>query len=198
MEIYLAIELDLPILLRKKNTSNNERKIELSPSMNSYGKNKYEKTETYRECLKNAEKKKLSLCPEGYCTAKEKFEVYPSAYANGYASQVCKGTKPDAEGNTINHYGSEKKTNSDLNRWFEEKWVNVCEKDSKGEYKPCGRKEANMRSQDYPYCRPLNKLEGTKVKSVGELTEQQLKQMCEKKRSVEQGIEGKPTRIYLK
>ena len=30
--------------------------------------------------------------------AKRKFKVYPSAYANGYAVQVCKGTKPDASG----------------------------------------------------------------------------------------------------
>ena len=30
--------------------------------------------------------------------AKRKFAVYPSSYANGYAVQVCKGTKPDASG----------------------------------------------------------------------------------------------------
>jgi hypothetical protein len=30
--------------------------------------------------------------------AKKKFDVYPSAYANGYAVQVCKGTKPGLDG----------------------------------------------------------------------------------------------------
>jgi len=30
--------------------------------------------------------------------AKAKFDVYPSAYANGYAVQVCKGTKPGLDG----------------------------------------------------------------------------------------------------
>ena len=38
------------------------------------------------------------LCPRGKSTAKSKFKVYPSAYANGYAVQVCKGTKPDLSG----------------------------------------------------------------------------------------------------
>jgi hypothetical protein len=49
----------------------------------------------YEECLEKAQKRydsnKLKICPRGYCTAKNKFEVYPSAYANGYAVQVCKG-----------------------------------------------------------------------------------------------------------
>ena len=34
------------------------------------------------------------LCARGKAAAKAKFDVYPSAYANGYAVQVCKGTKP--------------------------------------------------------------------------------------------------------
>jgi len=31
------------------------------------------------------------LCSRGKSAAKAKFDVYPSAYANGYAVQVCKG-----------------------------------------------------------------------------------------------------------
>jgi hypothetical protein len=31
------------------------------------------------------------LCARGKAAAKAKFEVYPSAYANGFAVQVCKG-----------------------------------------------------------------------------------------------------------
>ena len=152
---------------------------------------------SYDKCLEDARKRKMKLCPEGYCTAKEKFEVYPSAYANGYAAQVCKGTKPDARGNYKNSYTTEKPKDTDLDRWFKEKCVNVCEKDSKGNYLPCGRKKASLDAEDYPYCRPMNKLPGTKVKSVGELTEAQKKTMCEKKRSVEQGIDNKPTRVRL-
>ena len=31
------------------------------------------------------------LCPKGKAVAKRKFDVYPSAYANMYASAVCSG-----------------------------------------------------------------------------------------------------------
>jgi hypothetical protein len=31
------------------------------------------------------------LCSRGKSAAKSKFDVYPSAYANGYAVSVCKG-----------------------------------------------------------------------------------------------------------
>ena len=38
------------------------------------------------------------LCARGKAAAKAKFDDYPSAYANGYAGQVCKGTKPGLDG----------------------------------------------------------------------------------------------------
>jgi hypothetical protein len=41
--------------------------------------------------LSEAEKKSNKLCSRGLSAAKSKFKVYPSAYANGYAVQVCKG-----------------------------------------------------------------------------------------------------------
>ena len=41
--------------------------------------------------LSEAEKKSTKLCSRGMSAAKSKFKVYPSAYANGYAVQVCKG-----------------------------------------------------------------------------------------------------------
>ena len=31
------------------------------------------------------------LCPRGKAAAKRKFAVYPSAYANAYASKICDG-----------------------------------------------------------------------------------------------------------
>ena len=31
------------------------------------------------------------LCPKGKAAAKRKFKVYPSAYANMYASSICSG-----------------------------------------------------------------------------------------------------------
>jgi len=38
------------------------------------------------------------LCARGKSAAKAKFEVYPSAYANGYAVQVCKGKVKGLDG----------------------------------------------------------------------------------------------------
>lgn len=42
----------------------------------------------------------IALCKRGMETAQAKFTRYPSAYANGYAVQVCKGMKPDLQGVT--------------------------------------------------------------------------------------------------
>jgi hypothetical protein len=38
------------------------------------------------------------LCVRGKAAAKAKFDVYPSAYANGFAVQVCKGRMPGLDG----------------------------------------------------------------------------------------------------
>lgn len=43
-------------------------------------------------------KKKNKLCARGIAAAKAKYDVYPSAYANGYAVQVCKGRMPGKDG----------------------------------------------------------------------------------------------------
>ena len=51
--------------------------------------------ETMMEGRKKAGTK---LCARGKAAAKSKFKVWPSAYGNGYAVQVCKGTKPGLDG----------------------------------------------------------------------------------------------------
>ena len=38
------------------------------------------------------------LCPRGKAAAKRKFRVYPSAYANAYASKLCAGKIKDPSG----------------------------------------------------------------------------------------------------
>ena len=60
------------------------------------------------------------LCPRGKRAAKAKFKVYPSAYANAYASKICagkikdpsgvkrkdfRGRKPSAKGGRIKYAG---------------------------------------------------------------------------------------------
>jgi hypothetical protein len=66
--------------------------------VNGEGDNSYEK-EDDDEMIEEGKKKTGSkLCARGKAAAKSKFDVYPSAYANGYAVQVCKGTKPGLDG----------------------------------------------------------------------------------------------------
>jgi dsDNA-specific endonuclease/ATPase MutS2 len=49
--------------------------------------------------MSEGKKKNTELCSRGIAAAKAKYDVYPSAYANGYAVQVCKGDMPDVNGN---------------------------------------------------------------------------------------------------
>ena len=45
----------------------------------------------YEDIQEGRKKTGTKLCVRGKSAAKSKFKVYPSAYANGYAVQVCKG-----------------------------------------------------------------------------------------------------------
>jgi hypothetical protein len=48
--------------------------------------------ETKNESIEEGRKKTgTKLCARGVASAKSKYDVYPSAYANGHAVQVCKG-----------------------------------------------------------------------------------------------------------
>lgn len=149
----------------------------------------------------------MKLCKRGYCSAKEKYQVYPSAYANAYASKVCQGLAPDSNGVTaadpkymerLGLLQAEPEGMSALQRWFKEEWVNVCEKDDKGNYKPCGRQAATRKAEDYPYCRPLHRVDKNTPRTVGELSEQELTQMCERKRATDPGQGSTPTRVFVK
>jgi hypothetical protein len=48
--------------------------------------------------MEGRKKTGTKLCSRGKSAAKSKFKVYPSAYANGYAVQVCKGRIPGLDG----------------------------------------------------------------------------------------------------
>ncbi len=51
-----------------------------------------------KKSKKKKKKKSTTLCVRGKNAAKAKYDVYPSAYANGYAVQVCKGKMPGLDG----------------------------------------------------------------------------------------------------
>jgi hypothetical protein len=65
-----------------------------------------------------------------------------------------------------------------LNRWFKEKWVNVCVKKN-GKYTPCAKS-----SKKYPYCRPSIRVNSKSPKTVGEISKRKLKELCKKKKNL--------------
>ena len=57
------------------------------------------KSQSNDEVVSEGKKKPgTKLCARGKAAAKSKFKVYPSAYSNGFAVQVCKGTKAGLDG----------------------------------------------------------------------------------------------------
>ena len=48
--------------------------------------------------MEGRKKSGTKLCARGKAAAKSKFDVYPSAYANAFAVQVCKGSKAGLDG----------------------------------------------------------------------------------------------------
>lgn len=102
--------------------------------------------------------------------AKKRFQVWPSAYASGWVVRRYKEL-----GGTYKTPG--KKGTTSLNRWYKEKWVNVCELPK---IVACGRKKASM--TDYPYCRPLKRITNDTPKTAGQLTSQQIKERCARKK----------------
>jgi hypothetical protein len=52
----------------------------------------------FEDIQEGRKKTGTKLCARGKAAAKAKFKVYPSAYANGYAVQVCKGKMPGSDG----------------------------------------------------------------------------------------------------
>jgi hypothetical protein len=61
-------------------------------------KSKMEQYVDYEDINEGRKKTGTKLCSRGKAAAKSKFKVYPSAYANGYAVQVCKGKMPGLDG----------------------------------------------------------------------------------------------------
>jgi hypothetical protein len=48
--------------------------------------------------MEGKKKTGTKLCARGKAAAKSKFKVYPSAYSNGFAVQVCKGRMKGLDG----------------------------------------------------------------------------------------------------
>ena len=130
------------------------------------------------------------LCPKGKAAAKRKFDVYPSAYANMYASAVCSGKiKPGGKKKTKKKKKKKKiyraATGGGLRKWVSEKWVDIGAPKKDGKFQPCGRKNAKTSKLKYPKCVPLAK---AKRMTAGQRTS-----AVKRKRAKAQGVGGKPT-----
>ena len=126
------------------------------------------------------------LCPRGKAAAKRKFDVYPSAYANMYASAVCSG-KVTPGGKKKKKKATAKKTGGGLRKWVDDKWVDIGAPKKDGKFQPCGRKSAKGSKRKYPKCVPLAKAK--------RMTAGQKKSAVQRKRAVKQGVGGKPTNV---
>ncbi len=126
------------------------------------------------------------LCPRGKAAAKRKFDVYPSAYANMYASAVCSG-KVTPGGKKKKKKAAAKKTGGGLRKWVDDKWVDIGAPKKGGKFQPCGRKSAKGSKRKYPKCVPLSK---AKRMTAGER-----RSAVQRKRAVKQGVGGKPTNV---
>ena len=130
------------------------------------------------------------ICPKGKAAAKRKFDVYPSAYANMYASAVCSGKiKPGGKKKTKKKKKKKKiyraATGGGLRKWVSEKWVDIGAPKKDGKFQPCGRKNAKTSKRKYPKCVPLAK---AKRMTAGQRTS-----AVKRKRAKAQGVGGKPT-----
>ena len=61
-------------------------------------KRKMDQYVDFEEMNEGRKKTGTKLCARGKSAAKSKFKVYPSAYSNGYAVQVCQGKMPGLDG----------------------------------------------------------------------------------------------------
>ena len=98
--------------------------------------------------------------------AKKKFDLYPSAYANGWVVQEYKrrGGKYRVE-----------KAEGGLSEWFREKWVDLSRPKAGGGFEPCGRPDADKGK--YPKCVPASR--------AAKMTPEEIKSAVRRKRLAE-------------
>ena len=133
---------------------------------------------------------------------KKKFKVWPSAYASGWLVREYKKNGGKYKKTTVSYprkspkkspkksprkstkkstkrKSTKRKNISDLSRWFQEEWIDVCKLP---DIVPCGRKNLHTSSRKYPYCRPLHKISSRSPRTVKSLTSHELSRRCRSKR----------------
>lgn len=119
---------------------------------------------------------------------KKRVKVWPSAYASGQVVSEYRRSGGRYHG---------KKESTPLDRWYKEKWVNVC---GKTPLTQCGRAQSKI--SDYPYCRPSVRVNSLTPMTVSEIKKkygkQKLVDLCKKKRAEALPQKGLAQRIRPK
>lgn len=98
--------------------------------------------------------------------AKEKFEVWPSAYASGWLTKEYKRRfKENPKNKGKSPYKGRKKSSlveaGGLTKWFDEKWVDISRENEDGSHPSCGRPGGDLNKENfkkkYPKCVPESK-----------------------------------------
>ena len=141
------------------------------------------------------------LCPRGKAAAKRKFKVYPSAYANAYASKICAGKIKDPSGTKRKDWGPKKASKG---RMFTAAEVRALDESTSSKVNP-KKKERIMQSGD----KDKIKLSKTNLKryNIGSLVEEsseyranqkyKVKKRGQKERSLNPGYKGVPMKRQM-
>lgn len=90
--------------------------------------------------------------------ARKKFERYPSAYASNWIVREYKKRGGKYTKNKVNH--------SNLNRWFDEKWIQVIPYLEKKKKIPCGASNKHTKA-----CRPLYRVNKSTPLTISEVVD---------------------------
>ena len=133
--------------------------------------------------------------------AKDKFEVWPSAYASGWLTKEYKRRfKENSKNKGKSPYKGRKpkasieKESKGLKTWFDEKWVDISRENEDGSHPSCGRPGGDLNEKNfkkkYPKCVPESKAD--------KMTEKEKESAVRRKREKvrEDGKPGKP--VYVK
>ena len=105
--------------------------------------------------------------------AKRKFDIWPSIYASSWVVREYKkrGGK----------YRGKRDPSQGLERWYSEKWINVCKLPKKV---PCGRPKGGFKEyrKKYPYCRPSVRVNSKTPKLAQKISPARRKTLCTKKK----------------
>jgi hypothetical protein len=130
----------------------------------------------------------LKLYNQVKSEVKLKFKKWPSAYASGFLVQEYKKRGGTYKSQSKSKSKSKKRSRSKINplsRWYQEQWIDVCHLPN---IVPCGRETTgkdnpnNRNNRDYPYCRPLKKINKNTPQTALSLSKSQRKRLCSKKR----------------